>query len=209
MPRLVIATNNRGKLREYQELLDGCGFELVTPAEAGAAGFNPEETGATYAENAVIKAREAARATGLPSLADDSGIGVDALGGRPGILSARYAGGDRTDPGISEGEQRRLLLGELRGVPGERRTARFVCVIAVATPAGEVRTVEAKWEGRIALEERGGHGFGYDPVFEPEGYGGKTSAELPPDEKNRVSHRGQAAALAMELLRELRVTDDG
>ena len=209
MPPLVIATNNRGKLREYQELLDGCGFELVTPAEAGAAGFNPEETGATYAENAVIKAREAARATGLPSLADDSGIGVDALGGRPGILSARYAGGDRTDPGISEGEQRRLLLGELRGVPGERRTARFVCVIAVATPAGEVRTVEAKWEGRIAREERGGHGFGYDPVFEPEGYGGKTSAELPPDEKNRVSHRGQAAALAMELLRELRVTDDG
>lgn len=207
MPKLVIATNNRGKLREYADLLAGSGFELITPADAGAAAFNPAETGATYAENAIIKAREAARLTHHPALADDSGIEVDALDGRPGLFSARYAGKDTFSDSISEAEQRRLLLEEMRDVPEDRRTARFVCVIAVATPNGDARTVEATWEGRLALEERGDYGFGYDPVFLPDGRGGKTSAELPPDEKNRISHRGQAAALAMQLLKDLRDDD--
>lgn len=204
MPQLVIATNNRGKLREYADLLRGSGFDLVTPADAGVPDFHPAETGATFAENAVIKATEAARRTGLPALADDSGIEVDALDGRPGLFSARYAGYGRFSDSITEAEQRRLLLDEMRDVPDAARTARFVCAIAVATPGGAVRTVEAKWEGRLATEERGEHGFGYDPVFLPDGYGGQTSAELPPVEKNRISHRGQAAAMAMALLEDLR-----
>jgi XTP/dITP diphosphohydrolase len=207
MPKLVIATNNRGKLREYADLLAGSGFELITPADAGAATFNPAETGSTYAENATIKAIEAAHLTGLPALADDSGIEVEALDGRPGLFSARYAGKDTFSDDIAEAEQRRLLLDEMRNVPEDRRIARFVCVIAVTSPNGGTRTVEAKWEGRLALEERGEHGFGYDPVFLPIGYGGKTSAELPPDEKNRISHRGQAAALALELLKDFRGND--
>jgi XTP/dITP diphosphohydrolase len=201
MRRLVIATNNQGKLREYEELLEGCGYELVTPADLGLT-FNPEETGATFAENATLKAAEAARISGLSALADDSGLEVDALDGRPGLFSARYAGGSRTSDNITEAEQLRLLLEELDGVPDERRTARFVCAIAIVAPGREPRVVEASWEGRIAHEARGAHGFGYDPVFVAPGYGGKTSAELPPDEKNRISHRGRAAAMAREMLKE-------
>ena len=201
-PKLVIGTNNRGKLREYEQLLDGCGFELVTPGDLGLA-FEPEETGATYAENATLKAAEAARMSGLPALADDSGLEVDALDGRPGLFSARYAGGSRTSDDITEAEQLRLLLGELEGVADERRTARFVCAIAVAATGREPRVVQASWEGKIAQEARGEHGFGYDPVFVVPGTGGRTSAELPSEEKNRMSHRGQAAALARDLLKEL------
>lgn len=199
--RLAIGTNNPGKLREFQQLLDGCGFDLVTPREVGV-NFDPEETGSTYAENATMKAVEAARACGLPALADDSGLEVDHLGGRPGIFSARYAGGDRTDPNISEARQLELLLEEMKGVPDEQRTARFRCVIAIATPAGDVQLVDGVFEGRIGHEVRGTHGFGYDPIFVlPER--GVTSAELPPEEKNRISHRGQAAARARELLRKM------
>ncbi len=199
--RLVIGTNNPGKLREFRELLDGCGFELVTPRELGV-NFDPEETGSTYAENATMKAVEAARACGLPALADDSGLEVDHLGGRPGIYSARYAGGDRTDPNISEARQLELLLEEMKGVPDEQRTARFRCAIAIATPTDEVQLVDGVFEGRIGHEVRGTHGFGYDPIFVlPER--GVTSAELPPEEKNRISHRGQAAAKARELLRKM------
>ncbi|MEK7693733.1 MAG: RdgB/HAM1 family non-canonical purine NTP pyrophosphatase [Chloroflexota bacterium] len=199
--RLVIGTNNPGKLREFRELLDGCGFELVTPRELGV-NFDPEETGGTYAENATMKAVEAARACGLPALADDSGLEVDHLGGRPGIYSARYAGGDRTDPNISEARQLELLLEEMKGVPDEQRTARFRCAIAIATPTDEVQLVDGVFEGRIGHEVRGTHGFGYDPIFVlPER--GVTSAELPPEEKNRISHRGQAAAKARELLRKM------
>ena len=201
-PRLVIATNNRGKLREYEELLDGCGLELVTPGDLGLA-FDPEETGATFAENATLKAAEAGRMSGLPALADDSGLEVDALDGRPGLFSARYAGGSRTSDDITEAEQLRLLRGELEGVPDERRTARFVCAIAIVAPGTAARLVQAAWEGSIAHEARGTHGFGYDPVFVVPGYGGRTSAELPPAEKNRISHRGQAAAMARDALKEL------
>jgi XTP/dITP diphosphohydrolase len=202
-PRLVIASNNRGKLREYAELLEGCGFELVTPGDLGFD-FNPAETGSTYEENALIKAREAARLTGIVSLADDSGIEVDALGGRPGLFSARYAGGSRTSDSIGESEQLVLLLGEMQGVPDSHRTARFVCVIAIVGPDGVERTTRAEWPGHIAHEARGEQGFGYDPVFIVPDFGGRTSAELAPDVKNRISHRGQASAQAREILRDLR-----
>jgi XTP/dITP diphosphohydrolase len=202
MPTLVIATNNRGKVREYEELLAGCGFELVTPGDLGLD-FHPDETGMTYAENARLKAFEASRMSGLTALADDSGIEVDALDGRPGLYSARYAGADRMSDDIAETEQLRLLLGELDHAADADRTARFVCAIAIAVPGREPRIVEAAWEGSIARAPRGEQGFGYDPVFVVRGYGGKTSAELPPDEKNRISHRGQAAAKALDILKEL------
>ena len=201
-PRLVIATNNPGKLREFQQLLDGCGFDLVTPSELGV-NFDPAETGSTFAENATLKAVEAVRACGLVALADDSGLEVDHLGGRPGIFSARYAGADRTDPNISEQRQLELLLEEMAGVPDARRTARFRCVIAIAEPGdAAAQLVEGVFEGRIAHEPRGTNGFGYDPIFVVNGRG-VTSAELPPEEKNRISHRGAASAKAMELLRKM------
>ncbi len=201
MAQLVIATTNQGKLREFRRLLDGCGFDLVVPADLGV-NFDVEETGTTFAENAKLKAVEAARLCKLTSLADDSGLEVDHLGGRPGIFSARYAGGNRTDPAISESRQLELLLAEMAGVPDERRTARFRCVIAIATVGGDVRYADGVFEGRIGCEPRGEHGFGYDPIFVVPGRG-VTSAELPPDEKNRISHRGQAAAKACDILKEL------
>ena len=200
-PKLVIGTNNEGKLREFRTLLDGCGFELVTPAELGVA-FAPEETGSTFEENATIKAVEAARTSGLVALADDSGLEIDYLGGRPGIFSARYAGGDLTSDSISESEQNSIVLDELRGVPDEHRGARFRCVIAIATADGSVECVDGVFEGRIAHEPRGEQGFGYDPIFFVPSHG-MTSAQLPRDEKNRISHRGEAAAKALPLLRKM------
>ena len=198
-PQLVIATTNQGKLREFRELLDGSGFDLVTPRDLGYE-WSVEETGATFEANAILKAVDAARICNLIALADDSGLEVDALGGRPGIFSARYAGGDRTSATLTEREQVDVLLGELAGVPDEERGARFRCVIAIATPEGDVQTVDGVFEGRIAHEARGEHGFGYDPVFVVPDLG-KTSAELPAHEKNAISHRGQAALKARELLR--------
>jgi len=192
-PRLLLATNNPGKAAELRQLLAGCGWDIVTPAEIGL-NVQVEEPGQTYAENARIKAVQYARAGGLVALADDSGLEVDALGGRPGPLSARYAGPDRTDR-----ERVEALLEELAGVPEEERTARFRCVIAMADPRGRVALVEGAVEGRIAREPRGESGFGYDPVFLlPER--GMTAAELPPDEKNAVSHRGAAARKARAVL---------
>lgn len=193
MPKLLLATNNRGKVAEFRQLLEGCGWELVTPAEIGLA-LEVEETGQTYAENATMKAEAYARASGLVTLADDSGLEVDALGGRPGSLSARYAGPDRTDR-----ERVETLLQELAGVPDERRTARFRAAIAIADPDGGVELVEGLVEGRIAREPQGANGFGYDPVFLlPDR--GKTAAELPPEEKNVISHRGVAARKARAIL---------
>ncbi len=193
MPRLLIATTNAGKAAEFRELLEGCGWELVTPAELGLA-INVEETGQTYAENATLKAVEYARAGGLVTLADDSGLEVDALDGRPGVLTARYAGADRTDQ-----ERVQALLEELTGVPDDERTARFRCVIAIADATGRVELVDGTVAGRIGHEPRGENGFGYDPVFLlPDR--GMTTAELPPDEKNTVSHRGQAAQKARKIL---------
>jgi XTP/dITP diphosphohydrolase len=207
LPRLVIATNNPGKLREFEQLLAGCGFALVTPAQLGVE-FGPEETGATFEENAKIKAIEAARICGLPALADDSGLEVDELGWRPGVFSARYAGGGRTDATLTDEQRVDIVLSEMEGVPEERRGARFRCVIAVATPAGGVQTVEGVFEGRIGHAPKGRNGFGYDPIFfVPEL--GVTSAELAPDRKNEISHRGRAAVEARKLLKELGGIDAG
>jgi XTP/dITP diphosphohydrolase len=196
MPRLLIATNNAGKVAEFRQLLDGCGWELATPAELGLK-LEVEESGQTYAENATMKAVEYASASGLVALADDSGLEVDALGGRPGVLSARYASPDRTDE-----ERVQALLQELKDVPDEQRSARFRAVIAIAEPEGEVELVEGVVEGRIAHEPRGANGFGYDPVFLlPER--GLTTAELPSDEKHAISHRGVAARKARVVLERM------
>ena len=195
--KLLIATRNQGKLREYGALLTSLGLELVDLTEAGVA-LEVEETGSTFEENAVLKAQAYAQASGLLTLADDSGLEVDALRGEPGVRSARYDGHGGTDE-----DRYRLLLRHLEGVPEQQRTARFHCVIAIAVPAGQVHTAEGTCEGRIAFQPRGSHGFGYDPVFFVPRHG-HTMAQLPPQVKNRTSHRARAAQGAREILRRLR-----
>ncbi len=193
-PRLLVASANRGKVAEYGALLEGLDCVLLSLADAGISG-DIEESGSTYEENARIKAATCAVGSGLVTLADDSGLEVDALGGEPGIYSARYAGDDATDA-----ERVAYLLHKLEGVPLARRTARFVCVIAIATPDGEVTFCRGECAGLIVQEPRGGKGFGYDPAFFlPEL--DCTMAELSSDVKNRVSHRGRAALEARKLLR--------
>jgi XTP/dITP diphosphohydrolase len=193
MPRLLIATNNPGKVAELHRILDGCGWELVTPVDIGLE-LEVEEHGETYAQNAAAKAKAFAEASGLVALADDSGIEVDALDGRPGVQSARYD--------VSDAARNERLLRELAGVPDERRTARFRALIAIATPEGAVELTEGVVEGRIGYEARGENGFGYDPLFVlPER--GLTTAELPPDEKHAVSHRGAAARKARVILERM------
>jgi len=193
-PRLVVATLNRAKGLELLELLGDVPYELTLLADVPGATL-PEETGATYRENAVIKARAGAAATGVLALGDDSGIEVDALGGDPGLHSARWGG-----PGLDDAGRIALLLERLRGVPAERRTARFRCVIALVEPDGRERVVEGAVEGRIAEAPRGTGGFGYDPLFFYAPLGG-TFGELPPETKHRVSHRGVAALAAAALLK--------
>lgn len=191
---LVLASGNRGKLAEIRELLAPLGFEIRTQSEFG---IEPaEESGLSFVENAILKARHAARVSGLPALADDSGLEVDALDGAPGIYSARYAGEDGDDAANN-----RKLLAALAGVPPAQRTARFRCVIALLRHAADPMPliVSGTWEGRILDAPRGENGFGYDPLFLPEGLE-RTAAELGKAEKNRHSHRGQAlAALRREL----------
>ena len=192
-PRLLLGTNNQGKLREYRTLLADIPFELVSPAEIKISGDVPE-TGKTFEENARLKALAFMQRSGLLTLADDSGLEVDALHGEPGVMSARYAGEHADDT-----ERIRYFLKKLKDVPREQRTARFRAVIAIASPDGIIRTVEGQCEGYITLEPRGEKGFGYDPVFfVPEM--GKTMAELPAAIKNRISHRGRAALKAREIL---------
>ena len=186
MVKLLVATNNLGKVREYEELLAGLPFEVTFPAQEGIA-LEVEESGATFEENARLKALAYARASGLPTLADDSGLEVDALGGAPGVRSARYAG-----PGASDVDRYQKLLDALAGVPEDQRTARFCCVVALAWPDGTVHTAEGRCEGQIGWAPRGEHGFGYDPVFIVDGFGGLTMAELEPEVKNRISHRARA-----------------
>jgi XTP/dITP diphosphohydrolase len=196
MPKLLLATNNEGKAREYKSLLSGVPFELVTPAEVGIT-TEVAEVGRSFEENARLKATTLAAESQLLTLADDSGLEVDALGGEPGTLSARYAGEDASDA-----DRVSYLLAKMQGVPQEKRQARFVCVIAIATPDGKVEFCSGECDGFIALKPRGNRGFGYDPVFYlPEL--GKTMAELPPEEKNQISHRGRAAAKAREVLKKL------
>jgi XTP/dITP diphosphohydrolase len=196
MIKLLVATNNPGKVREYEALLEGLPLTLTYLVQEGLD-VEVEETGSTFAENARLKAMAYARASDLWTLADDSGLEVDALGGEPGTYSARYAG-----QGASDEDRYRLLLRKLEGVPWEQRTARFRCVIAVATPQGEIRTAEGTCEGIIAFEPKGEHGFGYDPVFYMPEHG-QTMAELELEVKNRISHRARAAEGAREILQEL------
>lgn len=198
MPKLLIASSNPGKLREFRHLLDSVGYEIVSPPEAGIAEI-PNEKGKTYEENARFKALNGARLSQLTTLADDSGLEVDALGGRPGPESARFAGESATDQ-----ERIRLLLAELSGIPWERRTARFKCVIAIATPQGQVRLCYGECQGLIAFAPSGKNGFGYDPIFYlPEL--GKTMAELPLEIKNQISHRARASQEARLILKQLLV----
>jgi XTP/dITP diphosphohydrolase len=192
-PRLVVATLNRAKGRELLALLGDLPYETSLLADVPGAAL-PEETGATYRDNALLKARAAARATATLSLADDSGLEVDALGGAPGLYSARFGG-----PGLDDAGRYTLLLERLRGVPAERRTARFRCVVALVDPDGGEHVVEGAVDGVIAEAPRGSSGFGYDPVFFYPPLG-RTFGELPTETKHRVDHRGAAMRAARALL---------
>ena len=199
MTKLLVGTNNPGKVREYQELLTGLPetLEVTFPAREGLT-LEVEESGETFEENACIKALAYAQASGLISLADDSGLEVDALGGAPGVHSARYAG-----PAISDADRYRKLLDALADVPAGQRSARFRCVVALALPDGTIHTANGFCEGEIGFAPRGEHGFGYDPVFVVKGHGGRTMAELPPDVKNEISHRARALLAIQPVLRTL------
>jgi XTP/dITP diphosphohydrolase len=189
--KLLAATNNKGKIKEIREILSDLGIMVITPQEAGLS-LEVEETGTTFEENAALKARAWSKASGMPSLADDSGLCVDALGGKPGIMSARFAG-----VGASDEDNIALLLSSLKGV--RERSARFVCVAALALPAGRVISGEGRYEGVIIDTPMGSEGFGYDPVFfDPQM--GKTLAQMSPEEKNARSHRRHALDRLKEKL---------
>jgi XTP/dITP diphosphohydrolase len=205
-PRIVIATRSAHKLRELRDLLQLERAELVSLDDLGVDG-EPIEDGLTFETNARIKARFAARATGLPALADDSGLEVDALGGRPGVRTRRYAGPDANDA-----DNNAKLLHDLEGLAPERRTARYVCVLAFAMPpaakdpgqAIRIETRRGTTRGRIATEPRGAAGFGYDPIFEPvRERGGRTFGQYSQAEKDAISHRGRAARRIVPVLRDL------
>lgn len=192
--RLVLATGNAGKLKELRALLAPLAIEVLPQSQFTAS--SAEETGLSFVENAILKARHAARASGLPAVADDSGIEVDALRGAPGIYSARFAG-----PDASDADNLDKLLREVRDVPVSQRTARYQCALAFMRWETDPSPLvcQASWEGRIIDVPRGSGGFGYDPVFETES--GLTAAELAPQAKNQLSHRGKALRLLVEQLR--------
>lgn len=189
---IVVATGNPGKLTELRILL-GDGFLITSATDHGAQ--MPEETGATFAENAILKARSVNEQTGLITIADDSGLEVDHLNGLPGVRTARYAG-----PMATDAQNRKKLLRAVEGIAPARRTARFISVIAVAMDAGHIFTTQGTVEGHIAGAERGSGGFGYDPIFELSS--GKTMAEISAAEKNAISHRGVAMREAVAQLRQ-------
>jgi XTP/dITP diphosphohydrolase len=197
LAKLLVATNNPGKVREYDDLLNGLPVNITFPAQEGLE-LEVDESGETFEENARIKALAYARASGLLTLADDSGLEVDALDGAPGVYSARYAG-----PGTSDADRYRKLLAALADVPPGQRSARFRCVVALAQPDGAVHTAAGTCEGEIGSTARGEHGFGYDPVFIVKGHNGQTMAELPADLKNRISHRARAVEAARPILAEI------
>jgi XTP/dITP diphosphohydrolase len=195
--KLLVATNNKGKLEEYRELLAGLPIEFTSLEDEGIS-FEPAETGTTFEENAIIKAEAFARVSHLPTLADDSGLEIDALDGAPGIMSARYGG-----TGRHEDDQRlHLVLLQLNAVPWLQRTARFRCVVALAVPDEATRTTEGSVEGFIAEAPAGEHGFGYDPIFFLPDYH-CTMAQLDPATKNRISHRARALDAARPLLSQV------
>lgn len=189
----LIATRNPGKFREYQDLLAGLPFRL-TSLDQEKITLAVDEVGRGYRENAVLKARAYARVSSLLTLADDSGLEVDALYGEPGVYSSRYA--------TSDSERIQLLLDRMQDIPRERRTARFRCVVALATPQGQTWTAEGTVDGIVAFESKGEHGFGYDPIFYLPEYG-KTMAELDMEEKNKISHRARATQAIRPVLEQL------
>lgn len=193
--RIVLASNNPGKVREFNQLLAGSEFEVVPQSEFGVQ--EVEETGLTFVENAILKARNAAAHTGLAAIADDSGLEVDALNGAPGIYSARYAGA-----GANDQDNLEKLLAEIRDVPDEERSARFQCLMVFLRHADDPtpRIFQGTWEGRILHAPQGDNGFGYDPVFYVPGEQ-CSSAQLAPEVKNRLSHRGQALQQLVAALR--------
>ncbi|MFY9133901.1 MAG: XTP/dITP diphosphatase [Bacillota bacterium] len=195
MKRLVVATSNRGKFEEIVHILSGLDISVESLSDYPGM-VQAEETGETFRENALEKAIAAARHTHQVALADDSGLVVDALGGAPGVMSARYAGA-----GASDSDKYRKLLLAMEGVPEDERTARFVCVVAIAAPDGRAWTAEGSVEGIITRVPRGNGGFGYDPVFlVPEL--GLTFAEIDPETKNRISHRARALARSIPMVQE-------
>jgi len=195
MRTLLLATTNEHKLKEFRAILRELPFTLLSLRDI-QLGMDVEETGTTFAENALLKARAYAQAANMLALTDDSGLEIDALGGAPGIYSARFAG--RETPYT---ERFRLILARLQDVPVSQRTARFRCAIALADPSGYTRVVEGTIEGLIAESPRGENGFGYDPIFLVPEYG-KTTAEMTSEEKHRISHRGRAAEAACRLLKD-------
>ncbi|MGH1430103.1 MAG: XTP/dITP diphosphatase [Neptuniibacter sp.] len=193
--KIVLASGNKGKLKEFSQVLGDLKVEVLPQSEFQIS--DADETGLSFVENAILKARHAAKATGLPALADDSGLEVDALNGAPGIYSARFSGTEATDE-----KNNQLLLEKLQGIPAEERTARFRCVLAFLRHANDPTPLicQGSWEGLILEQLSGNNGFGYDPLFlipQLE----KTSAQLAPEEKNKISHRGQAVALMKENIK--------
>ena len=195
MPKLLLATSNPGKIKEYRLLLGSLGYQITTLAEQGINKI-ATELGNSYEQNAQRKALSASKSSQLITLADDSGLEVDALSGKPGVRSARFAGRDATDA-----DKVRVLLAKLEGIPWEKRAAHFKCVIAIATPRGQLELCQGECHGIIAFEAKGKNGFGYDPIFYLPKLG-KTIAELPLEVKNQISHRAQAAQKARQVLRQ-------
>ena len=199
--RVVLASKNRHKLEEISKITEKFGIDLVLQSELGVD-LDVEETGTTFEENSFIKAEAVMRATGLPALADDSGIAVDALNGEPGIYSARYGFDDTLD----DWGRLELLLKNTEHVPDGQRQAQFVCVITMVTPEGQMIQARGEIHGELTREPRGENGFGYDPIFYYPPFG-KTTAELSPEEKNSVSHRGNALKLFYEKMKEAGYAD--
>lgn len=197
MTKIVLASNNQGKVREFNQILSGLGLTVVPQAHYDVPDI--PETGQSFVENAIIKARNAAEVTGLPAIADDSGLEVDALHGAPGIYSARFAGDHASDE-----QNLQHLLNELKDVPDEQRTARFQCLLVYMRHAKDPTPIICKgtWEGHILKEPKGANGFGYDPVFYVDSES-CSAAELDAEQKNRLSHRGQALKLLVEALKQL------
>jgi XTP/dITP diphosphohydrolase len=194
MRKFVVATRNKGKMKEIDEILSSLPLQVISMEEAGI-GKDIEETGSTFEENAMIKALEIYRLTGEIVMADDSGLAVDHLGGAPGIYSARFGGEGATDE-----DKYNKLLGMLQNIPGEKRTARFICAIAVVINEEEKFTVRGTCEGLVGFQPQGSNGFGYDPIFYLPEFE-RTMAQLSPEEKNRISHRGRALQLMVEELK--------
>lgn len=198
--QILLASNNAKKLKELRQIVEDAGIagvEVLALADAPVAYDEPVEDGRTFADNALIKARAGAQHTGLVTIADDSGIAVEELNGMPGVLSARWSGAHGNDTANNE-----LLLGQMAHVPPQRRAAAFVSTCALVTPDGQEHVVEGRWPGTLLSAPRGENGFGYDPLFQPEGEE-RSAAEMSAEEKNAVSHRGRALAQLVPLIAEL------